>query len=626
MTDTAAANGEPSLREAARHAKAGQGVMALGIVRRVLAQPMNEAKWTTTVARAGRLIERLVADYDEATTPWPGLPRPVRIALVGEVTTTWLGQALCAEAWRDGVVLRVVHADYDSAGPAILGGIAQGCQAVVTVPWTRRLDAADDRSREARVADETALWTALWAKARDDGARVVHLGVDAVSPPASPVAGGARPDDDLRARLDAANLAMRLALRTDDVFVDVAQIAADMGRRQFYDARRLAWTRQPWSEAGVAWLSRQLWAALRASLSGPKKVLVLDLDDTLWGGVVGERGGTGVTLGDEPDGAAFVAFQRAVKTLRAQGVVLAVATKNNAADARAPFAEHPQMVLKLSDFAAFEAGWGPKVESLRRIASTLSLGLDSFVFFDDSPFERGHVAMALPEVRVVDVPRDPADYVAALRREACFVTLGTTAEDTGRAAGYAAEAQRQQHRQTLATAEDYLEALNLVATVAPVDARSLPRVAQLVGKTNQFNLTTRRHSAAAIEAMLGIPRAIGLTVTLADRYGEYGLIAVALAYPRPEAPTTLVLDTLLMSCRAIGRTVEHALFGALIDRAGALGFARLAGEYRPTPKNGQVADLLPRWGLHAQGDGFEAPLASLVPPKSWVSVRGPQDS
>jgi len=580
------------------------------MLRRVLATDTEP----DTLARAGRVVQRVVEDAGEGDV---GLPRAVGVALIGEVTTDWIAAALCAEAWRDGVLLDVSQGGFDNAAVAVMQGAAQGRDAVVLLPWNRRLLADDDRDGEARIADELTQWSALWPMISEAGARVVQVGLDAMVVAPQSVAGSHTPLEPALL-LAEANRALRRALPASEVFVDLATVAADLGRRSFYDARRWLWTKQPFSEAGVAWLARNLWAALRASVQGPKKVLVLDLDDTLWGGVVGERGGAGVTLGDGPDGEAYVAFQREVARLSRRGVVLAVATKNEPDDARAPFAEHPAMVLQLSDFAAFEAGWWPKVESLRRIASSLRLSLDSFVFFDDSPFERGHVAMALPQVRVVDVPTDPADYVAALAAERCFVSLGLTAEDRARTQGYVAEAHRSQAREAFGSTEDYLRSLQLRGTIAPIDARTLPRVAQLVGKTNQFNLTTRRHGAAEIEAMLEQPGAIGRTLTLADRFGEYGLIAVVLAVPEG---TRLRVDTLLMSCRSIGRTAEDALWGSVLAAARQAGYEAVIGEYVPTPKNALVADLWGRWGLTAEGERWTGPVASLPIPQTFVAVE-----
>ena len=201
------------------------------------------------------------------------------------------------------------------------------------------------------------------------------------------------------------NEALRANLPAGSFFVDLEQVAGMIGRERFYDPRRYFWTKQPFSEAGTVRLAEHIWAGIRAVTTGPKKVLVVDLDNTLWGGVVGEKGPLGIEFGDSPEGEAYRALQKYLKGLAARGIVLAVASKNNAEDAREPFEKNPDMILGLDDFAAFEAGWGPKGQALERIAQTLNLGLDSLVFLDDNPAEGEQVRQAVPEVSVVEPPR-----------------------------------------------------------------------------------------------------------------------------------------------------------------------------------------------------------------------------
>ena len=272
-------------------------------------------------------------------------------------------------------------------------------------------------------------------------------------------------------------------------------VSGEFGRASFYDQRRYYWTKQPFSEAGTLHLTGHLWAGVRALTTGPKKVLVLDLDNTLWGGVVGETGPLGIGLGDSPEGEAYLAFQKHVKDLTRRGIVLAVASKNNPADAREPFETNLDMALKLDDIAAFEACWEPKGATIQRIARTLNLGLDSFVFFDDNPAEREQVRQALPEVEVVDVPEDPAEYVRVLQAGLWFETVGLIDADWRPASEqYAVERKRRELQETSGSLDDYLRSLEMVAEVKAIDEADLQRVVQLPGKTNQFNLTTRRHT------------------------------------------------------------------------------------------------------------------------------------
>lgn len=382
------------------------------------------------------------------------------------------------------------------------------------------------------------------------------------------------------------------------------------GRTAFYDRRRYHWTKQPFSEAGLVALAAHLGAGVRALTLGPKKVLVVDLDDTLWGGVVGERGAEGITLGDGPAGEAFVAFQRHLKGLAARGVALAVCSKNNLADAQEPFLRHAQMPLSLDDIACFVANWEPKPQNLRHIAQQLNLGLDSFVFFDDNPAEREAVRQALPEVGVVEVPADPAEYVDALQRGLWFEAVALTEEDRLRGASLRAEQQRSALQDRAASLDDYLRSLQMRARLGDVAEADLPRLVQLLARTNQFNLSTRRHGEAALRALLDAPRALGLSLRLADRFADHGLVALLLAQPEAGDDGALRIDSFVMSCRVIGRGVEDFFVDALLQRARALGFERVIGEYIPSPRNGLVATLYPRLGFQ--------PLPAAGPVQRWA--------
>ena len=245
--------------------------------------------------------------------------------------------------------------------------------------------------------------------------------------------------------------------------------------------------------------------------------------------------------------------------------MLAVASKNNQADGREPFEKNPEMILGLDDIAAAEINWEPKGTTIRRIAETLNLGLDSFVFFDDNPAEREQVRQAIPEVAVVDVPAEPAEYVRALEAGLWFETTSLTEDDRARAEQYAVERKRRELQRSAGSMEDYLRSLEMRADVREIDEADLMRVVQLLGKTNQFNLTTRRHTREDVLRLLALPDAIGLTVRVADRFGDHGLIGVLIAAAADDDPRTLRVDTWLMSCRVIGRTVEEFFVAELLE-------------------------------------------------------------
>ena len=395
-----------------------------------------------------------------------------------------------------------------------------------------------------------------------------------------------------------ANQGLRKTLPDAAIWFDVDALSSWTGKQQFYSQRNYFWTKQPYSDAGLTELAHGLARTVQIIQRGTHKVLILDLDNTLWGGVVAEEGPLGVTIGGGPDGEAFEAFQRYVKALTDRGILLAICSKNDDPIAREPFERNPEMVLTLADFAAFQASWQPKSESIRQIAAELRLGADSFVFFDDNPAEREEVRLALPDVLVVDVPPDPADYTLALAETGAFDSLRRTDEDLLRTQQYRVESERREAEQGFTDMGAYLQHLQMKATVVPIDETRLPRVSQLVGKTNQFNLTTRRHSSEQLQAMIAIPGTIAFAVSLSDRFGDYGLIAVLIGVR--ESPDVLRIDTWLMSCRVIGRTVEAFVLNTLVDRARGQGYQGLLGEYIQTKKNNLVADLYDRLGFEDQ--------------------------
>jgi FkbH-like protein len=542
---------------------------------------------------AGRFLEkRWEAAGFEAPT----------VQLLGQCTTSWLKTCLVSSAFAERLPLRVLESEYDSVIQTLAELPRDGAPRVlVFIPWHQRLLSPQPaRSAETRVLDELAFWRNAWALAQARGIRVVQVGYDLELPgPLGYHLGGGSGGP--RRLVRELNDRLRAELPQDAFFVDLEQLAGDHGRERFYSPRRYFWTKQPFSEAGCLLLAQHVFAAVRATLLGPKKVLVVDLDNTLWGGVVGETGPLGIELSENPDGEAFRAFQRHVKGLAERGIVVAVCSKNNPADAREPFEKNPNMVLGLSDIAAFEASWDRKSEVLPRIARDLNLGLDSFVFFDDNPAEREEVRQALPDVTVVEVPPDPADFVRALEAGLHFESMMLTQADHERTRQYRAEAGRREAQTAFASVEDYLRSLEMVADVRSVDEADLPRVVQLLGKTNQFNVTTRRHSTEFVKNLIAQERSIALTFRLRDRFGDHGLVCVVLAAQAPDDRHVLVVDTWLMSCRVIGRTLEEYVANALAAGAHALGYREIHGEYIPTPKNAVVATLFSRLGYAAAG-------------------------
>jgi FkbH-like protein len=319
-----------------------------------------------------------------------------------------------------------------------------------------------------------------------------------------------------------------------------------------------------------------------------RKCVVVDLDNTLWGGVVGEDGPQGIRLGPTAPGSEYVEFQRFLATLPQRGILLAIASKNNPDDALEVIRGHEAMVLRESAFSALRINWRPKPENLASIAEELNIGLDSLVYVDDNPDEREQMRQLLPQVLTVDLPRDPAQYRSVLERLPALQVMAVTEEDRMRAGQYAAKRERDQIRVQAASVDDYLRSLGIKVGIGPVSEPDVSRVAQLFQRTNQFNVTSRRHDAGAVRRMLGDPGWRTWTLKAGDRFGDHGLVATALARTDGGEWT---LDSFLMSCRVIGYGIETALLADIMAAASAAGATRLVGEFIPTRKNVPASDL-----------------------------------
>lgn len=326
-----------------------------------------------------------------------------------------------------------------------------------------------------------------------------------------------------------------------------------------------------------------------------KKCLVLDLDNTLWGGVVGDDGCMGIQL--DPNnaiGEAYRAFQQYVLQLKERGVILAVCSKNEEDIAKEPFEKNDKMILKLDDISCFVANWEDKAGNIRNIASKLNIGVDSLVFFDDNPAEREIVKKFVPEVLVVDVPEDPADYVQALSLCMPFEWGQLTGEDFKRTQSYLQNSKRQELESSFVNYDEYLQALDMVGSVEEIDEYSKERFAQLINKSNQFNLRTIRYTEAAIEQMMQDENTKLLAVSLKDKFSDYGIISCIILKKDGEE---CFADTWVMSCRVLKRGVEEFAFSHVCDAARAMGCTRLVGEYIPTAKNRMVKDFYPGLGF-----------------------------
>ncbi len=403
---------------------------------------------------------------------------------------------------------------------------------------------------------------------------------------------------------------------------DFAGWAAKKGAVAF-DQKMDLYVRQPIAASAIEDFSLFLARTLRPIIFPSAKVLALDLDNVLWGGVLGEDGVSGVKISYDFPGNVYRRIQQRVLELKSSGVLLVLVSKNNREDVDKAFSILSDMPLKLSDFSEICVNWEEKNRNLIEVAERLGLGLDSFVFVDDQAFEREQMQFHLPEVSILQVTEDPLTILNALELTWLFDRLRLSQEDLGRHSDYQLQTQRKELEQNSSSAEAFLWTLELRACLATVNEKSMGRVLQMLGKTNQFNLTTRRHMKAELQAFLNNPKNIMLTLSLADRFGEQGVIGLAIAVA--EGVEILRVDSFLLSCRALGRGAEDVLWSALVQKASLNGFRLLKAEYLRTLKNNQVSDLFDRFGMERLTSNqscteYQLALPCLVKSPAWITV------
>ncbi len=377
-------------------------------------------------------------------------------------------------------------------------------------------------------------------------------------------------------------------------WLDYDDLQARHGRLGWHSEKKWATAKLPLSVTALPKMAEEWWRYLEVLAMPPVKVLLLDLDDTLWGGTVGEDGLGGIKISRAYPGLYFRNFQRAILDIRARGILLAVVSKNNEQDALEVLQEHPEMILRPHHFAALRINWLTKPDNIVAIAQELGLGLQSFAFFDDNPAERDSVKRILPQVKVIDVPDDPSAYAACLRSQPMFERFDISHEDRFRNDQYAAQAERKKLMVSSESKEDFLFSLQTEIEIKEIDNYSLVRSAQLTQKTNQFNVTTKRYSEAQISTIMADPTWQGFTLQATDRFGDNGIVGLALLCDNDQ---TCEIDTFLLSCRVLGRSIEIAFLAILAEKAKERCATRLAGWFIPTAKNGPAASVYPDAGF-----------------------------
>ncbi|HYZ32832.1 MAG TPA: HAD-IIIC family phosphatase, partial [Crenalkalicoccus sp.] len=583
-------------------------------------------------ARTNALAEALERVFGTEAPPGLGTA-PERLAVLGSSTLAHLLGAIRVAALRRGIALTAREGGYGQAMQELLdprSWLAAFRPTTVLLAFDARRLARGASPAMTEAEAEAALDAACdelrqcWRLARESGARVLQqtalpclpplLGANEHRLPGSPAG--------FLARLNA-----RLPVLTEAEGVDLVALdarAALDGLAAWHDPALWHRAKQEVRPQAAPLYGELVARVLAARQGRSRKCLVLDCDNTLWGGVIGDDGLEGIVLGEgSAEGEAFLAVQRHALALSERGVILAVCSKNEERVAMAAFERHPEMLLRPRQIAAFAANWTDKPANLRAIAEELSIGLDSLVFLDDNPFERALVRRELPMVAVPELPEDPALWPRTLADAGYFEGVAVTAEDRARAAQYQGNRDRATLRAQATDLGAYLRELEMRLLWSRFDRAGLPRIVQLINKTNQFNLTTRRYTDAEAVAVAEDPAAFGLQLRMLDRFGDNGVIGIVIGRRQGDA---VRLDTWLMSCRVLGRQVEEATLNLVVEQARALGAARLIGEYRPTPKNGMVAEHYPRLGfapLASDGDAMlhVLELAGYVPRETAIRLE-----
>ena len=602
--------------------------------------------WSTAVALANTRLDFLRTNALDASVrrlvrmaPAGLGTRPVRLAVLGSSTLSHLLPAIRVAGLRRNIHVETCGGDYGQylqelidPGSALYAfkpdTILLAFDAVHLTQGVHAAMSASDAN--AALAERCATIERCWQQARDAlGCHVMQQTVLDVFPPRlgnhEQRLAGAK--SRFVMRLNQARREMADSHGADLVSVDSS--AARDGLHAWHDPALWHRSKQEVTPARAPSYGELVGRLLAARQGRSFKCLVLDLDNTLWGGVIGDDGMDGIVLGQgSPLGEGFVSVQDYAKDLARRGVILAVSSKNDECNALEPFEKHPDMVLRRADIASFQANWTDKAANLRAIAAELGIGLDSLVFLDDNPFERNFVREQLPMVAVPEVPDDdPALVPSVLADAGYFESAGITAEDRERTAQYQENRARTALQASAGDLDSYLRALQMRMVWNRFDSLGRSRVVQLIGKTNQFNLTTRRHTDADIAAIMADPESFGLQIRLLDRFGDNGIIGIVIG--RTTQPGTILLDTWLMSCRVLGRGVERTTLNLVAGVARAMGAETLVGEYVATKKNGMVRDHYRNLGFTVVAETESGSTATLdlrrfTPQQSFIDVtEGP---
>ncbi|MDB5579744.1 MAG: haloacid dehalogenase [Bradyrhizobium sp.] len=534
---------------------------------------------------------------------------PIRIAVLPSSTFDAIATAIPAAVVRRGMAATIEVAEYDQIVQAAFdptAAIWRSTPDAVLVQFDHvwlgldRFVGPEEADPVAGALDRVAMvFDAI--RQRSDA----HLIFTNVASPPNPLFGNldGAVAGTVRSQIARFNAGLAAVIGSGVAIMDVAALAEQVGTSRWFDPVMWSLYKAACAPDCVPLYAEAIARVVAAMRGKSRKCLVLDCDNTLWGGVIGDDGIENIRIGEgSAEGECFLAVQKLALDLKRRGVILAISSKNFDATARAAFRDHPDMLLRESDIAIFQANWSDKASNLEAIARELNIGVESLVLLDDNGAERAQVRAALPMVGVPELPADPAYYPAYLANAGYFEATAYSAEDGQRAGSYSDNARRAEVMEKSRDLGEYLRALDMSFSAAPFDALGRSRIAQLINKSNQFNLTTRRYTEAQVAQFEGDPACVTLQVRLKDKFSDFGMIGVVIGIPHHSDPEGLELDTWLMSCRVLGRKVEHGMLQALTTAARRARVKTLYAYYLPTAKNAMVSELYDMLGFHRTSD------------------------
>jgi FkbH-like protein len=573
---------------------------------------MELSKYSLNVNQLSRL-RKVLSAASQTGRPLDPLS-PFRLGVVSNSTLDFIVPSLEASALRHGIALTCIQADY--------GQVLQEVISPDSLLYSETLDAVliaidyryfplrssygDVQATATTVQETISHFDSLRNAVRRNSGAISILQTFAL--PSEPLFGSF--DSVLpgtqRQLLTAMNKGLvESVYGTEDLIVDIASLAENIGLARWHSPAQWNMAKLPFADEFVPVYADYVARVLAALRGKSRRCLILDLDNTLWGGVIGDDGLEGIKVAQgDATGEAYLSVQRMALALRERGVVLAVSSKNNDETARSVFRDHPEMLLREEHLAVFQANWNDKATNIKAIAEELSLGLDAMVFLDDNPAERGLVRKLLPQVAVPELPSDPALYARTLSAAGYFESVTFSQEDAKRADFYQDNARRVSLQKQAGNVDDYLASLNMEIIFQPFDKTGRSRIAQLVNKSNQYNLTTRRYTEAEIGQAEADPNCFTLQVRLTDIFGDNGMISVVIC--RETEPKVWEIDTWLMSCRVLGRGVQDMVLNEILRHAEANSIDRLLGIYIPSARNQMVENHYPLLGFESvdrQPDG-----------------------